>query len=87
MKIKKRSSIPELKTLIPMTEIKIPHSMEVKTVTRHYTESKVFDAEINELLADGWRIEDYGITNNESLIILYAFLVKTNYKTISEEKE
>lgn len=49
-------------------------SKRIKTIVKHCTQSKEFDAEVNDLIKDGWNLDEVRTTNSESLIMLFALL-------------
>lgn len=66
--------MPEFGGIIPMPKTIDPTSKRIKTIVKHCTQSKEFDAEINDLIKDGWHLDKVRTTNSESLIMLFALL-------------
>lgn len=77
MKKTRGSNVPELRKPIPMPQFTFePKEKRIKTVVKHCTQQKEFDAEVNDLLKDGWRVGEISVTSSENLIMLYALLSK-----------
>lgn len=70
---------------LPPLDITYAKSKRIKTIVKHCTQSKEFDAEVNDLIKDGWHLDEVRTTNSESLIMLFALLYR--YEPAEEQAE
>lgn len=51
--------------------------MQIKTVCMKASEPQAFDAYVNKMLEDGWKLDERGIRFGTNAIMLYAFLSRS----------
>lgn len=62
-----------------------PKSRRIKTLVKHCTQTKEFDAVVNAAVADGWTLDEIRTINNQSSIMLFALLHR--YETETDEEK
>lgn len=66
-----------------------PKSRRIKTLVKHCTQTKEFDAVVNAAVADGWTLDEIRTINNQSSIMLFALLHRfetEDEKTLNEKR-